>query len=437
MTKPVVIKEYSKIDIDDCDLLYKLQSYINCQNLNSVLEVTRDGIKTNSWVGVIKYKNLYLEILPKLISQNANNENEKILDNERNNILKNLIFMLSYTRKLDIKTNDYAKLSKEKNPFIEILIREFANSLFNCLKRMTPKKYIREENNLNYLKGKIKFSENIRYNFANQAKFYCEYDEFSENNILNQLFLFVSVCLYSISNNGYNKKILKFIMNYYSDINLIRFDKFKAQKIKLTRNQELFKKPFNLAKMFMEQANVDLSKNKFENITLVWDMNKLFEEFIFEIMKRNKTEWGWNFAAQKGKKLLCGSNDNKKRNIFIDILAQNKNDGRKIIIDTKYKKFQSLDDFSNADVFQVSTYCLLHNANHAILLYPRWGNTEPDISDYYLNTENGKEYKINFKTVNLKYDNLKDKIGRTKDGIIYEIGKLFDKNEKTVESKKI
>ena len=401
--EPIVIKEYEEKDIKDCDL-DNLQSYIKCQNLSSVLKVTRHGIKANSWVGVIKYKKTHFQILPKLICDNENKEC----------ILKNLIYMLSYTKNLDIKTNEDAKLSAERNPFIEILIREYAKSLFDCLKRLTPKQYTREEDNLKFIKGKMKFSENIRYNCTNQAKFYCEYDKFSEDNILNQLFLFVSTCLYNISNNSYNKKTLKFIINYYSDITFVRFDKFKVRKIKLTRNQELFKKSFNLAKMFVEQTSVDLSKNRFENITLVWDMNALFEEFVFEIMKKSCPDW--ILTAQKGKKLLKGT-ENKKRNTFVDIFAQKED--QKLIIDTKYKKFVDENSISNADVFQVSTYCLLHNTNNAILLYPQWeNNKKPNIEDYYLNNGNNN-YKISFKTINLKYDNLKNNIDKIKQEIQY------------------
>ena len=400
MVAPIVIKEYEEKELDSYNL-DGLYAYLKCQNLTQALKVTRHGIEASSWVGVIKHKNTHFQILPKLICDN----------DSKKNILKNLIFMLSYTKNLDIKASNESKLSTAKNPFIEILIREYAKSLFDCLKRLTPKKYVREEDNLNYLKGKLKFKENIKYNSANQAKFYCEYDTFSENNLLNQLFLFVSTCLYNISNDNYNKKTLKFIINYYTDIDLLRFDKFKANKINLTRNQELFKKPFNLAKMFVEKTSVDLSKNKFENISLVWDMNKLFEEFIFEVMKKANPEW--NFTAQKGKKLLDGDN-NKKRNTFVDILAENKE--QKIIIDTKYKKLANSNDFSNADVFQVSTYCLLHNANHAVLLYPRWSDNPPGIPDYYLNTGD-KRIKINFKTINLKYDNLKNNIQNIKEEI--------------------
>lgn len=399
MAEPIIVKEYSKVEIND-SYLDKLQAYLKCQKLESALKVSRHGIKTKSWVGVIKYKNLHLEILPKLISEDANND-KKISEEERNIILKNLIFMLSYTKNLDIKTNDNAKLSTEKNPFIEILIREFSTSLFEALKRLTPKRYIREEENLNYLKGKIKFSENIRYNCTNQAKFYCEYDEFSQNNLLNQLFLFVSTCLYNISNNSNNKKTLKFIINYYSDISFVRFDKFKVRKIKLTRNQELFKKAFNLAKMFVEQTSVDLSKNKFENITLVWDMNKLFEEFIFELIKRKIPDC--QAKAQKTKRLLIKDKETR-RDTKIDIFVKNP----QVIIDTKYKKFTKFDDISSADIYQVTTYCLLHNYKRAILLYPQYDKKVPDICDYQLNCAENN-YHIDFCTVNLKNNDLKNK----------------------------
>ena len=416
------IKEYSEInekELEICDL-DKLQAYLKCQKLDSALKVTRHGIKAKSWVGVIKYKNLHLEILPKLISKDANHDN-KLSEQERNTILNNLIFMISYTKNLDIKTNDSAKLANEKNPFLEILIREFANSLFESLKRLTPKRYIREEENLNYLKGKIKFSENIRYNCTNQAKFYCEYDEFSENNLLNQLFLFVATCLFNISNNSYNKKILKLIINYYSDIAFVRFDKFKVRKIKLTKNQELFKKSFNLAKMFVEHTSVDLSKNKFENITLVWDMNKLFEEFVYEILKRRS-----NIAvsAQKGRRLLKNVN-NKIRNTYVDILITNP---ERIVIDTKYKELKTVKDFDNKDVFQVVTYCMIHNTNKAVLIYPQVDNNKICAS-YELNIDEkicpfsninnfcdkqnlNYNYTIKFLTITFKYKLNKKNIGR-------------------------
>ena len=389
------LKEYEELEKKEiCCNLVGLEKFLERNHLSSALKITPSGIKARHYVGVIKYKNFQLQILPKLIAENEANK-----DKEKEQILKNLVFMLSYTRKLDIKTADSVNLSKTQNPFLEVLIREFALSLFDALKRLTPKNYIREEDNLNYLKGKIKFSENIRFNCVNKAKFYCEYDEFSENNILNQLFLYVATCLYEISKNSENKRVLKLITDYFSDIKTRKFDKYDCNKIRLTRNQKLFEKPFNLAKMFVENSSVDLSKNRIENISLVWDMNKLFEEFIYQIIR---TMNGVTVSAQSKKRLLqLGSKS--YRDSLVDIMVNNK-----IVLDTKYKRFEGLDDVANADIFQVSTYCMLHDKKHAILLYPQWGKEKINKitnSIYCLNSPNdNNKIELKFQSINLRLD---------------------------------
>ena len=116
------IKEYGKLEKTDicCDLA-GLEKYLERNKLETALKITPSGIKANHFVGVIKYKNFQLQVLPKLITEE--NASEDL-------ILKNLIFMLSYTRKLDIKTTDSVNLSKSQNPFLEILIKEFANLVF-------------------------------------------------------------------------------------------------------------------------------------------------------------------------------------------------------------------------------------------------------------------------------------------------------------------
>ena len=383
----------------DTDEEYKvfldgLESYLDKQGLKNALLFTKDGIVTQNHVGVIKYKNFQLDILPKLLSKSEN-----IKDNGQY-IVKNLIYMISLTQKLDIKMTEHADINHCENPFLEVLIREYATSLFECLKRLTPRNYIREEDNLNYLKGKLKFTENIRYNCANQAKFYCEYDEFSENNKLNQLFLFVAKCLFNISNSSENRKILSFIMNYFCDLPLVRYDKYKADKIILTRNQQLFSHPFKIAKMFLENISVDISKNSIENITLLWDMNLLFEEFVYEIIKRHVT--GYTPYYQKNKKLLRNVDNLKEYgNTFVDVYLQKNDNKDKIILDTKYKiNSGGNSEFLNSDIYQVCTYCLLHNTNKAILFYPAdldfESNTNikekyfvvPKISGFELNSDN-------------------------------------------------
>lgn len=424
--KKVELVEYQKMKSADNAALSEccpasLEKYLNRNKLTSVLKVTPSGIKADSYVGVIKFKNTQFEILPKLISKM--NSDDKIDDEERVKILNNLIFMLSYTKNLSINTGENAKLAKTSNPFLEVLIREFANSLFDALKRLTPKNYIRMEDNLKFLKGKLKFTENIKYNCTNQARFYCEYDEYSEDCVLNQLFYYVSVCLYSVSKDNKNKQILKKIIDYFCDLKLVKFNKAKCDKIKLTRQQQMYKKPFGLAKMFIEHSSVDLSRNKFENITLTWDMNVLFEEFIYQVIKRKiKNDQIDYVKAQKRKDLL----KNKKRLTKADIIVYKK-DKSKVIIDTKYKRLRSFEDVSSHDLYQVGMYCFLHDDNsespRAVLLYPKYPGYDFEHDDYYNSLV--KEYSVSIKIVDMMQENLKADLNSANSKIVERLENII------------
>lgn len=373
--KYIPLIEYQKETLDD-NLKKSLQGYlekIKDESLQNVFIFTSKGIKARNYVGILKYKTYQFEILPKLIDKEKIEEKE-----EREKILKNLLYMLSLTKKLDIKESEIAKISKSKNPFLEILIKIYANSLFECLKRFVPKNYVTEEDNLNFLKGKLLFSKHIIKNSVNQAKFYCQYDEFSENNLLNQLFYYVSRLLYFVSNDNENKRILKFITDFFCDIDFKKINIYKIRNLKLTKNQNAFQKPFDLAKMFLENSSIDMNQHKIKTISLLWDMNKLFEEFIFEFIRRNKDKINEKLENnkikrikyQKGKRLLyCEEVNQHYGNTFVDIFLESKD--KKFIIDTKYKINEgNFGEFANSDIFQMITYETIHNSQNAILIYP-------------------------------------------------------------------
>lgn len=389
--KTILIKE-NEFNSLTPEELKKLKAYLRKNKLEKKLDVCIDGIKAKNYVGVIRCKNIQIEILPKYIAK----ENAK-----KDAILANLIFMLSYTKKLNIDVPSNATLNKCANPFLEVLIGEFAKSLFEGLKKFSPKNYIRIEENIGFVKGKIDFSSNIKHNITNKAKFYCQFDEFTENNPINQLFLFVSRALFLITNNNRNKKTLQQIINYYVDIDEVYFDKFSVKKIKLTRNQMLFEKPFNLAKLFIENSSIDMTKNKIDNISLIWDMNKLFEEFVYEIMRRN---CDFEICSQKGRRLLEDEDKNGRayRDTKVDIFA--KIGKEKIIIDTKYKKMTTdiLRNLCSNDIYQVSTYCLLHSAKNAVLIYPKWGEDNIDKNFVINSDEEDNRYKIKVCNVDLR-----------------------------------
>jgi 5-methylcytosine-specific restriction enzyme subunit McrC len=125
-------------------------------------------------------------------------------------------------------------------------------------------------------------------------------------------------------------------------------------------------------------------------------MNKLFEEFIYEVMRKID---GLTVEAQKTKRLLRRNDGTTRRDTKVDIMVNNK------VLDTKYKRFENFEDVSSADIYQVTTYCLLHDTNEAILLYPQW-NDKPMEEDFILNLPKNIEANYNLKlaSVNLRRD---------------------------------
>lgn len=355
----------------------KFEQFLVNNSLSEVFSITPSKIKAKNYVGVIKYKKHQFEILPKLLGKG---------EQDRDTILKNLFYMLSYTKKLDIKEKDVAKLSKCENPFLEVLIGIYANSLLDSLLRFIPKNYVLQEENLGWLKGKIKFNENIKENLTNKARFYCEYDEFFEDNLLNQLFNYVCLMLSKVTSNEQNRKTLKKIINIYSEVSFVPVNKEKIQNLKLSRSQMSFEKPFRLAKMFIENSSVEMSAKKFNTIALIWDMNLLFEEFIYEFIRKKFPEIRVEFQKKKNliqESFLMDDEQNwqkrgTKRKITRSDIVLTLPNGQKVIIDTKYKELNdNQSNFDPADFYQVLAYKQLHRNKseevfpEVVLLYPQ------------------------------------------------------------------
>ena len=167
---------------------------INTTELHKYFTLDWKDLKTNQYCGILNFNDQDFYILPKI----ANRNDEKNL-----NIF---IYMLMYA--YDVKLlNENTSLSEnlKSNNILEVFVQMFANGLLQELKKGLYKEYLTKQDNLPVLKGKYLINENLKYNFT-KNKIYCEYDEFSENNSLNQLFLYT---IKYIQKFVKNKKLLK------------------------------------------------------------------------------------------------------------------------------------------------------------------------------------------------------------------------------------
>ena len=357
MIKQITTQEWKKISYAELGLNQEqaksFKKFLEDKRLTTALDFQLDGIKTEAHVGIIRFADFQLNIFPKIIGENDSS------------CLENLMFMLRYTKKLDIHTMVSAEISKTQQPFLEILISHYANILLNALQRHIPHRYETKEENLSAVRGRILFAKNQLVNMGNLARVYCQFDEFTSDNLLNQTFKFVAQALCLLTTVPATRALLNKILAIYEDVELRAIAYAQAKKILLNRNQLIFKDVLDLALLFLQHSTISLHNKTFTNLAILFDMNKLFEEFVATALEK---AFPGQVQTQKSLTIIdsIGGYTNTSYSLRPDILFRNDT-----IIDTKYKILDLPDNKpSEADIYQMLAYNRFFNRRNIILCYP-------------------------------------------------------------------
>lgn len=344
-----------------------------------IFEFSSTKIRARSLVGVIDIDGTQIEILPKLLSgQNGNAQ-----------ILRNLMFMLSYTSDLDVLDTGTAALAGDFGSFIEAYISIFANRLNRVLTHSgVPKRYEERQENLERVKGKICFARNSIVNAVNQSKVFCEFSEFSEDNTVSRAFKFVAVALEQKTTNLDSKRKLQRCIGLLEGASSVFVEPELLERMASGRREHEFLALVQLTKMFLGRLRPEFGKASHQRVfALLFDMNELFEQFIFEVLRRNSKQLNVEVRSQKKKRLvtaersLLDESEWEERSLFdtyTDIEVRSLENGTAMILDTKYKIVGNGAHYGigNSDVYQVLAYKQIHSTDLGCpsvgLLYPKY-----------------------------------------------------------------
>jgi len=190
---------------------------------------------------------------------------------------------MNFAYNLNIKENELAQLISSNNPpsIYEIFIYLFAKSLLNEIERGFYRKYVKVRKEEKFLKGKLLIDRQIRKLPHQKHKFSIEYNEFTENNLLNQIFYYTTYISMKKTNWQDNKKLLTDLMLIFEGIDLRKIDTHDFKRVHFTRLNERFKKSFNLAKIILSAFGEVMGEDAFGFFI---DMNDLFEKFIYSML---------------------------------------------------------------------------------------------------------------------------------------------------------
>lgn len=387
-TKQILLTEYSYIFIGDKDegkhkavdkkTFDELESFV-LKNSDFVqfLKIGQNKyhkfIQAQNYVGIIQTKDgTTIEILPKISSVDSEEKSKEIL-----------IKMLKTLKKSPFKNFNTANLKSSKLPLLEIFISMFLEELAKLVQKGIKSDYVTKEENLKFLKGKLKIGEQIKHNTIHKERFFVEYQEFSSDRVENRLIKTTLGYLYKKSKSNRNQQRIREFLFVFDEIKPSHDIKTDFSKVRLNRQMKDYEQVLLWCKTFLLENSFSPYKGDDVAFALLFDMNLLFESYVYDYLRKFGSFE--KITAQDKTHHLAYENSDGRFRLKPDIVIHNNN--KTIIADTKWKILsddKAYNGVAQSDMYQLYAYGTKYeNCKNMYLIYPKDKDVKESSYEYF------------------------------------------------------
>ena len=330
-----------------------------------------NGVKFCEYVGILQVGNLLIEVLPKA----DRNTSDKAFWRDV------LIDMVRVAGFVVTKETSESRLRIRPNSILELYFERFVSEANYLLHTGLVKQYRPVSGNRTSLKGAIDFPNHLRHNLIHAERFYVRHTIYDTTHLLHAIIYKTILLLQRINTNpGLYSPLANLSISFPFQENIkISADLFK--RITYNRKTRQYEPLINICKLILLNYHPDISKGHNDVLALMFDMNSLWEQFIYVTLRAQlkETDSGLKLRAQKSRN-FWQSDQNRATRLRPDIIIERGN-GENVIIDTKWKltdRAAPTDD----DLRQMFTYNLYFSSSKAALLYPGSQNQVVDGNFY-------------------------------------------------------
>ena len=199
--------------------------------------------------------------------------------------IKNIYYMLSYAFTA-LNQGEYENLATEEFENIHDLFAAIlSKGIGRQLKQGLYREYMVRKEDGSVVRGKIDLQQTIRNQLARKKTITCEYDELSDNNLLNQILKStVMVLLKHGRVNQKHKDDLKKEMFFFSNVDLIDLSGIRWTNISFHRNNCTYRMLISLCQLIAEGMLLTTDSGEFKLASFIDQqrMSRLYEKFILE-----------------------------------------------------------------------------------------------------------------------------------------------------------
>ncbi|WP_330747155.1 McrC family protein [Chryseobacterium sp. CP-77] len=314
----------------------------------------KNGVKFNQHVGVIRIAQTTIEILPKA-DHNGKDEWRQLLHD-----------MIRTVWGFEVKVSSSASLKLKKNSILDLYYELYVKELEYLLHRGLIKRYNRKEGNLHALKGALQFSKHISQNLVHHERFYVKYSHYDVNHEIHRI-LYKALKLIEQTNSkpDLSSRIGTLLLNF-PEMSDVKVTDSTFEKINFDRKNQHYEKALQIAKLLLLNYHPDVSRGKNNVLALMFDMNRLWEQFIYVVLKKNIQHIDIKVRAQQSKEFWRSENGASRMKPDIVLEAN----GNRIVLDTKWKNLNGNYLPSIEDLRQMYAYHRYFKATKTALIYP-------------------------------------------------------------------
>jgi 5-methylcytosine-specific restriction enzyme subunit McrC len=269
-----------------------------------------------------------------------------------------LLTMIKACQLLKIETLTAASLKFKNSNILDLYIEVFLNEVEKLTHQGLSKKYRTHEENLFKLKGTLNFHQQIRSNLIHKERFFVKYQLYDIHNNLNKILSKTMSVIPKLTSNANLLDKISRLNLYLPPMADIKVSEGTFDQIKYDRKTERYREALKIAKMILLNYCPDIKSGLNNVLAILFDMNRLFEEYVYRQLKKNKSIK----VSRQSAKIFWGY-----RRIRPDIVVvKNK---KNYIIDTKWKVLAQAVP-SDEDLRQIYAYNQYFDSYKGILLYP-------------------------------------------------------------------
>jgi 5-methylcytosine-specific restriction enzyme subunit McrC len=339
----------------------------------------KDKIQVQQWVGIVQIPGLQIEILPKVDTRPS--ESRTTEPDPWCEVRGNLLYMLDVSGDVPVRTRDMARLATRRAPLNETLGALFANALLGEILRGCERNYITFEENLRRFKGRLLVGKQLLKNAAHRERFYCRFDEFSGDTVLNRIFKAASRILLDATQTPATQDKLRHCLLVLDEVSDVTVSPAHFDRVTFSRQNERFEDLFHFCRMIIGERAPAVQAGAARSFSLLFDMNKVFERFIAAFLHAQVMPKlpEWKLYPQARNNCLPLFQTEGQRGVLPlapDILICHKAEASKLVIDTKWKRLSvgtkdAQRGVLDKDLYQLYAYTQRFGCAQSVLLYPQ------------------------------------------------------------------